>query len=467
MADKSWFSRWRNKAPERKSFSGGLEDYEFSLAGGPVGISFDAKALDPKAAMNIYQTVSPVAQAVDMIIDAIAAADIGVRDGDKTVYEHDALTFLDAPNPDQTLSQFLRAYGVPYIVTGNVFISAGGAKTRPPLEIEAVPPHFGTLGPVVDRKVSTIKLSSEWGRAEFRREQKGLDQARYLHGTQNELYWLKRPSAVKPSGWGYSDLTPVQSEARQYRGVSAQNENLLANGGRPSGALSTQEALGEEQYTRTRESLRQITEGKDSGKILLLDGGIYGFTQFSQTPKDMDFLNQKVDVSSRLFANYGIPLALVDTASMTLNNYQVAIEAFVDNAVMPWAADLLGGLTRFFRIRGMLAEDETLIIDPQSIKALMARRVREALSFNKTGAITRNEMRDRLGYERLEGIGADTIYQQRGLEPVAADGYVVDQPAVPNPSVNASDDRFRDILKHQKHHDGTPFTDAEIERLLK
>lgn len=452
-------------ATTEKSFD--LADYRFGLDGQSSGITFNPDKLTPRQAMDMYQTVSPVAQAIDQIVDEFAAAAIGVRKGFETTYNHDALDLLDTPNPDHTRSQFFRALAVPYLVTGNNFITVGGPVGRVPLELTIAPPQFGTLGPVSDRHVSSIKLDANWGRAEFTRQQRRRDPARYLHGTQNELYWLQRPNSVTPWTWGYSDLTPIQSEIRQFHGVSLQNEALLNKSGRVTGVLSTEHNLNEEQFLRTQAQIEAIARNASDGGTLLFDGGNWKFEEMALSPKDMDFLNQKQDVSRRIFAAYNIPLPLVDTSTMTLNNYQAALEAFIDDAFFPWTIDMLGALTRLFRIRGLLSEDESLVVDPQSIQALTVRRIREAVLRGKIGATTLNEQRDHIGLERLEGGGADIVYQNASLVPVAGDGFTEDQPTEPSPSATSSDSRFEGIMRVQLKADGTPYSEAEIAALVR
>ncbi len=396
-----WFGRGERQQKSADIYSdiyGGLS-YNLGSAAGYA----ERGDLSPRQAISLYGQVSPVARAVNAIAGEIIALRLGVLADGVFRYEHPALSLLARPNRDQDGTALLEDVARYWLITGNAFLLALGPVGGAPVELEVVPPQFASLGTLKDRRVTEIRLGRDYSGVTFTRREIG-SAARYIHGEGNELFWLRRSNPLRPFGFGLSELSAIQSEIAQFRGTSRHNENLLDKGTRLTGVLSTDMPLDEDQFIRTKAQVEMISQGNAaSGQTLLLDGGQWSFHELALSPKDMDFATLKADAASRIFANFDIPLPLVTPERMTLSNYQTALEAFYDNAVMPRAQVLLAGLSRFFRSRGVLGTAERLNVDPDSIDALKTRRAREILNIARAGVLSRNEVRAKLGYGPLDG----------------------------------------------------------------
>jgi hypothetical protein len=104
---------------------------------------------------------------------------------------------------------------------------------------------------------------------------------------------------------------------------------------------------------------------------------------------------------------------------------QMAVEQLYDFAVLPNANTIFAGLSRFLLPRFGLDIDKNFITyNPDSITALMDRRLKQLEQRRKMNLETTNELRAGLGREPIEN--GDVLYQPANLQPIGEDLFTID-----------------------------------------
>ena len=124
---------------------------------------------------------------------------------------------------------------------------------------------------------------------------------------------------------------------------------------------------------------------------------------------------------------------MVSSETMTFSNMDSAKFAFYDNAVLPLFKQYLSFLD-YSVLDRYKQPDLVFSFDPAGIEALEASKIDNALTLSKLEAVTDNEIRTQVGYERLEQ-GGDVVYKPINLVPAGTDVYTQDQRDTPTKSL--------------------------------
>lgn len=384
--------------------------------------------MTPQQAMHFYRTSSSVAIAVDMIADEVEhlMPVIQMEDG-KYIQDHDLLRKLKTPNGFDNWAGFIGAAARHYLLTRECFFYAGGGVTRPPIEMFAVKPQtISTVENAVDRYPQSFLITEGRANGNYLRMEKGL-KVNYYDGGLREVYRIHGFSSRTDETRSDSPLEAVALEARQQIQGRVHNLSLLENGGRLSLIVQFKDSIGEDELLARRDVLNRVLGGaSNAGRIATVSSSDMEIHEAGTTNKDMDYAELDAVAREALFLRYKIPLPLVSNDASTDNNMQHAVFHLYDRAVLPLADVLLDGLGRMLLPRyGIDPQRACLTYNPESIDALVARRVDMLLARQKLGVETINELRAQLpNREPLEG--GDTLYQASTLVPVGTDLFTDD-----------------------------------------
>jgi HK97 family phage portal protein len=202
------------------------------------------------------------------------------------------------------------------------------------------------------------------------------------------------------------------------------NTGLLKNASRPGGLWSPANAsLSQDQYEKFKEEVANFQGAYSAGKDVVAPQPIK-YENFLLNPRDMDFVNLIESSRVEIYGQYKIPLPLVVTKTMTLNNYANSVLAFYDFAVMPVGKYLFGEMGRFILPRYKDGDRFVMSIDERDISALKERMMERAKSMAQSNVFSDNEIRTEAGYEAYEG--GDAIYKPAMLTPIGEDTYTDD-----------------------------------------
>lgn len=434
-------------------------------------------------AVSYYTKCSPLYNAIDMIATAISSIVPQVYDKEQEIWvkNHPVLDLLKLPNADVTWEEFIYALASFYIVTGDAYSIASGKPGSPPKELYCYPSQAVTVLPGKDGFVQTLQTTLYWGTDLYTRDEVNNRFRYYNKSKTAEIWHIKHfnPTTIQGNVYGMSPLNPIYYEINQHQSANRHNLSVLERGATPSGIMSLNPPIDEDTFTRLQQQMDKTHAGAaNAGRMMLLNWGIdYKPTTISN--KDMDFLELKKEVTNAIYKNLKIPLALVNTESMTMDNFDKSMIAFYDQAVLPIANRIFSELTNFLMPRYGDNDDLILSYDVGDITALEPRRNEQMKVLKDLGIFTINQLRAESGADPLQGGNA--IYGQSTQIPLATDPNdqsilpdYNDLPALDNVGGNdeklgakkTSRAKFVGILKAKVGADGNPlFTDEEINKI--
>lgn len=396
--------------------------------GSLLDMIFGDGRMTPQSAMRFYRSSSSVAIAVDMIADEVEhlMPVIQTEDG-KYIQDHDLLRMLKSPNGFDNWAGFIGAAARNYLLTRECFFYAGGGISRPPLEMFSVKPQtISSVENAVDKYPQSFLITEGRAHGNYVRVEKAK-KINYYDGGLREVFRVHGYSSRVDESRADSPLEAVALEARQQIQGRVHNLSLLENGGRLSLIVQFKDAMSEDEHIARRDRINSTLSGaSNAGRIAVVSSSDMEIHEAGTTNKDMDYAELDAVAREALFLRYKIPLPLVSNDASTDNNMQHAVFHLYDRAVLPLADVLLDGLGRMLLPRyGLDPQRACLTYNPESIEALVARRVDMLLARQKLGVETINELRAQLpNREPLEG--GDTLYQASTLVPVGTDLFTDD-----------------------------------------
>lgn len=440
----------------------------------PFGLGFSRGIgwLSALGAINYYDTVSPIANAVDLIAETGSRIYLSVYDKRTKEYIKDsigigtpakALKLLAGGNYTQTYTEFMRSLISYYLITGNAFIIAQSTSEKTDIIelISAKPQDFTIQGAGTSLATSYYyqdgnkKLVFRLNPFNFKYE------AKDENGFYYELKHIKNFNPKYSTGnlWGMSVLTQVYLEMEQYIAGAVHNNALLKNGVKPSGVLTLDEEMSDNAYERARGEFKDFYSGaENAGKVLIFEGANAKFESFALSPRDMDYANLIEKVENALYSRLKIPRPLISDKSMTYNNLSEALRQLYILAVFPSFDMILEGLTQVIFSRAKDGDNYEIYYDTKDIEAFADKFAEQDEKIIRLGITTYNEARNKYNLPDLTENG-DTVFYPPSLTPL---GNAIPPEAVKNEqkSVTIPVEEFRRILKKQN------FSNDEVEQAV-
>jgi HK97 family phage portal protein len=331
----------------------------------------------------VYRCILTVAQAV-------AAVDWNLY-ADKTkkreLEDHKLLDLLYKPNDFMSKQEFFEAITAYLLLSGNSYIEENGPNSGPPMELFPLRPDRMVILPDALNFVAGYEYTVGANKTRW-------EAAKVAH--------LKLFSALND----HYGLSPIEVAAQGIDNDNAAktwNNALLNNGARPSGALVTEQALTDFQYTNLKKELdNNIRGAKNSGKPLLLEGGLK-WQSMSLSPTDMDFINSRKMSRMEICAAFNVPPEMVgDKEHATYSNYTEARQAFYLEGVLPLLDKIRDKLNSWLVPK--FGERLFLDYDIDSIEALQENSDTKAARIRadyQAGILMLNEARTANGWEEM------------------------------------------------------------------
>ena len=359
----------------------------------------------------VYRCVNEIAKGASGVPFKICNAE-----GDE-IENHPAKTLLNRPNPLQSYSEFMNALFGYLLLSGNSYMLKVAGISNVPKELHLLRP---------DR----ITISGGRGAMPARYDYKvnGRVEAVYDVDQDSGFSELKQTKLWNPLDdfYGLSPLNAAAVEVDQHNLSSKHNINLLNNGARPSGAVifkpkdsdgfATSLTAGQRQQLMT--DLNNRFSGTDNaGRPMLLEGD-FDWKEMGLSPKDMDFINLKHMSATDIAMCFGVPSQLVGVPdSQTYSNVAEARLALYEETILPMLSKVQSDINEW--LMPQFSEDVFFKFDTDEIPALSERRKRiyeNVIGAVKEGIMTRNEARERLGLNAIDG--ADGLLVNASLFPL-------------------------------------------------
>ena len=386
-----------------------------------------------------YRQNAIVFRCVNEIANGAASMGFKVFDGDNLLESHPLVSLLDRPNPLQAGVEYFQSLYSYLLLSGNSY----AVKSM----VGSLPRELHLLRP--DRmEVKPSSTSIPKGYC-------------YKLNGKEVNYWEADPltgeSEIKHfKMWNplddYLGLSPLMAAAidvDQHNMIAKHNIALLQNGARPSGAIifkpkddaGMQTMLSDGQRQQISEDLKNRFQGShNAGRPVLLEGD-FDWKEMGMSPKDMDFLDQKNLTARDIALCFGVPSQLVGIPdAQTYANVQEARLALYEETIVPLARRIESDLNEW--LSPAYGDRIRIEYDIDSVPALTERRRRiyeNVVAAVREGIITRNEARDRLGYEPISG--GDDVYVGANLFPL---GSVQESP---DNSVDEIDEEDKEIYE--------------------
>jgi len=319
--------------------------------------------------------------------------------------DHKVLDLLRSPCAGFTQELFFKTLANHFLITGEADIVAAGTVTRPPLEITPVSP--ADVSPVEgeDGLPALHQVSGMYYNGVYKAEIVDRN-LRFFDEGINEFYMIRDYSTNRGSRIrGQSLLKSASRDVRQAVLGTEHNVSMLEKGGRLSLIFNFETDMSPDDYRETKKRiLAQYGGASKAGQIGVTNGEKLKLVNMGSTNVEMDYANLTEQIKQTLALLYDVPLPLVSLSASTMNNYEIANLALWDDAVLPLARVILGGLSELLLPRyGMDLGEWRLVVDREQITALMMRTLEELKSRSAIGIETRDEMRAVLGRERTAG----------------------------------------------------------------
>ena len=384
------------------------------------------RGVPPTTAYALYNNVSALGDAADSISQRFVSIIPTVVDTDGRPVKNadDVLMFLKNPNSVESYKQFATNLSINYLLNTNSYIEAlGFIKSKPEsLYVVANDKVQESESPNTMQYTVTTTGFFQLLRGSFELTH---DTGRILAKNNiQELFHVRGFNQTTSTLRSISKLTSILDDAEVLRTALSHERNALLKGLSASGVLNI-DTDDPDAFAQAKADMKNRHSGpENSGEPLVVMGDTVGFTKWDLSNRDMQVLETKKDSRSTIYQRMDMPKPLIDASSQTYTNYQTALSALYDQAVLPLAEILFEALTNIFQLRGMLKENQFLTFDPRSISALQIRRNEEMKLLASIGILTRNELRAQAGYEAVEG--GDVVFINSNLIPLGADRFTDD-----------------------------------------
>ena len=393
-----------------------------------------------------YNQNSALSDAIDMIATKFSEIrpiiESETEDSTEITKSHDVLAFLKAPNKIEDYHDFSMSMATNYLIDRNSYLETLGFFRSPPEQIYNVRNSDLTITELANSAIYLVTGNNffDFLSGEFRLDRKTgriIDKSRLRELTHIRGFYLSTGELRS-----ISKIVSILRDVDILIQSDVHNLAHLEKGFKAGGILSidTEDNDGFERFTK---DVSDIYSGANNqGKIMTSKGQSVSYTSIDQNNRDMQVNETKRDSRNTIYQRYEIPRPLVDNSSQTYNNYQTALFALYDNAVLPLANKLYAGLSKIFRNRGMLDDNQRITYDVSSITALQLRRNEELKALSASGILSTNEMRSIAGYESFPG--GDDILVPLNKVPLGQDSFTGDERTQPSQSPSK---KFIEIMK--------------------
>ena len=383
-----------------------------------LGYDVSSKIAYNDLAKEGYSENAIVYRCINEIANNASRVKINLFRGDAEVDNHPLLDLLYNPSPTQSQVEWFQALYSYLLISGNNYMLSVGGDNTPPTELYNLRP---------DRiKIQTgqraMPTAYDYIISGQTVERYDVDQAT----GDSRIKHIKMFNPLDD----YYGMSPIQASSvdiDQHNLANKHNVNLLQNGARPSGAVIFKPKdetggnvqLSENQRSQLQSDINSRFSGtNNAGKPMLLEGD-FDWKEMGLSPKDMDFIQLKNMSAKDIALVYGVPSQLIGIPdAQTYSNFAEAKLALYNETIIPLLDKIQGDLNEWL-VPQFNDEALELRYDIDSIPAMAEQRKRVFESVTagvKDGILTRNEAREQLGYEPIDG--ADSLMVPANLMPL-------------------------------------------------
>lgn len=366
-----------------------------------------------------YKQNAIVYRCVNEIAQGAAAVGFKAYDGDVELIQHPILNLLARPNPLKYGVEYFQSLYSSLLISGNSYALRVGPEGGPPQELHLL-------------RADRVKISASQTEIPDAYEYilGGRVVTKYPVDKETGSSEVKHFKFYNPLDdfYGLSPLYAAATDVDQHNMSAKHNVSLLQNGARPSGAIVFKPKDESGMTVQLSESQRQqlmsdlearFTGSHNAGRQMLLEGD-FEWKEMGLSPKDMDFLQLKNMAARDIALCFGVPSQLVGVPdSATYSNMAEARLALYEETIIPLLKRTESDLNEW--LSPLFGDTISVRYDIESIPAIAERRKKiyeSVVQGVEAGIMTRNEARERLGLEPIDG--GDDIYIAANLFPLGS-----------------------------------------------
>lgn len=281
-----------------------------------------------------YQRNSDIYTAVSLITQGIMSVTLNGydeqgREKRELPDTHPMLRLLRKPNEFQSGPEFMEQLAGYLLLSGNAYIEAiRPRESEGPRELYALrPDRMKVLRGNPQNPIAGYEY--QWNGQRITWDQPNGDRAKDL---------ICHIKLFHPLDDWYG-LSPIEALAYQIDNSNeskAFNKALLQNQARPSGALSTEGTLSDEQFQQLKKQVDEHYSGvKNAGRPLLLEGGMK-WQEMGLSPKLLEMVEERRLNKRDIATAYRVPPEMLgDSSQKTYSNFAEARKSLYTEAVLP------------------------------------------------------------------------------------------------------------------------------------
>ena len=410
--------------PETKSYNETTGGFEVFGGSGSSGLFMSAQT-----AYYLYEISDCVGDAVDRIAWAFSQIEpvLKHRKTGEIVKDHPSLSLEKRPDLRITSEELRYGKMVSLCLAGEFFSTLIGNTKYEPTgmwfypagNISAVQAPDGYINSFIATYMSNTKIHNRAVNPKYHKYV--FNDAMELSQISHLMYNRRRNSLRAQSPLEriyYQTLTNFYGHKH--------NSEILQNASRPGGLWRPKEPLTKEQYTTFKESVNKYKlSASGIGRDIIANVPLE-YQNLLMNTRDMDFAALlKANKNDIYQSAFQIPLPLVAAETMTMSNYQNAMESFIDTALLPRARFIWSTDGDFILSRYKDGSELEFCIDEKTIPALKNRLLDQVKKMRDISIFSENELRTPLGYE-TRGAEGDQVYMPANLIPIGFDEYTDD-----------------------------------------
>ena len=372
-----------------------------------------------------YENNAIAFRCINEISQGAAGVKLKLFRGKLTVDDHPILDLLERPSPTKGYVELFESLYSFLLLSGNSYLIGSGGE-GPPKELYCLRPDRVKIVP----GQMSLPLSYDYTINGKVVSQYEVDQTTGESAVKH--FKLFHP---KHDHLGLSPLVSAATNIDSHNLTNIHNVSLLQNGARPSGAVifkpkdetGSSVQLSDSQRAQIIKDMESRFAGTgNAGRPMLLEGD-FSFQQMGMSPKDMDFSVLKKMSAIDIALCFGVPAQLVGIPdAQTYNNMPEARLALYEETIIPILRRIQSDLNEWLTPK--FGDGLRLEYDIDSIPAMAESRKRvfeSVVSGVNAGILTRNEAREKLGFDPIKG--GDALFIPATMMPIGLMGESVDE----------------------------------------
>lgn len=356
--------------------------------------------------------------------------------------QHPSSNILSRPNPDESFS-FLMYRATAYLmIAGNTYFHRSrpmsGPNRRYAKELDLFRPD--RMKVIIDQDKNTLK-GFQW-KIGTHTEFFPIDQVT----GQAEVMQVKLFDPLN-DWYGMGNSKPAARDIDSSNDATEWNKSLLQNKGQPGMLYMFEDALGDNQFNRLKQQLRDEYSGpKNAGKSMILEGA-RDAKPFGLTPAEFDFIESNRELARKIALSYGVPPMLLGIpGDNTYSNYREARLAFWEDTVIFYLNLFKGELNNW------LFGTENIYMDYNldDVPALAPRREILWNNAQTSDFLTINQKLEMVGFEGV-GDAGDIVLVPANMIPLdmavsMEEPVEEEKPTEEEPEEDEEEKAFQDLL---------------------